>query len=102
MSFLCQNEPINEALITVARLVPHQVALVKPSKTQLRVLLSIRVGEEVTASQIAGRFELSPSFASTLLRRLCAKDYLQRVCESRQYGGVEYRYKLRVGREQTV
>ncbi|MBF4247475.1 MarR family transcriptional regulator, partial [Vibrio anguillarum] len=59
MGFLCQNEPINEALITAARIAPHQVALVKLSKTQLKVLSSIRWGEEVTSSQIADRLDLS-------------------------------------------
>ncbi len=45
MGFLCQNEPINEALITAARCFPHQVARVKPSKTQLKVLDAISVGK---------------------------------------------------------
>ena len=93
MSFLCQNEPINEALITAARLVPHQVARVKPSKTQLKVLNSIKKGEEVTASQIAGRLALSDSWASSLLKNLSERCYLLRTSVSRNTGGVEYTYK---------
>lgn len=94
MSFLCQNEPINEALITAARSVPHQVARIKLSKTQLRVLHSIRRGESVTASQIASRLDLSDSWASTLLKRLYEKNYLQRSGGVRQCGGVEFSYDL--------
>ncbi|EKO3578671.1 MarR family transcriptional regulator [Vibrio metschnikovii] len=94
MSFLCQNEPINEALITAARSVPHQVARIKLSKTQLRVLHSIRHGESVTASQIASRLELSDSWASTLLKRLYEKHYLLRSGGVRQCGGVEFSYDL--------
>ena len=94
MSFLCQNEPINEALITAARSVPHQVARIKLSKTQLRVLYSIRRGESVTASQIASRLDLSDSWASTLLKRLYEKHYLQRSGGVRQCGGVEFSYDL--------
>jgi DNA-binding MarR family transcriptional regulator len=94
MSFLCQNEPINEALITAARLVPHQVARVKPSKTQLKVLGSIKVEEKVTAAQIAHRCDLSESWASTLLKRLYEKHYLRRTGGVRQCGGVEYGYCL--------
>ncbi|AQM21500.1 MarR family winged helix-turn-helix transcriptional regulator [Vibrio anguillarum] len=93
MSFLCQNEPINEALITAARLVPHQVARIKPSKTQLKVLSSIRWGEEVTSSQIADRLDLSESWASTLLNQLNCKLFLERRPNARQNGGVEFFYK---------
>ncbi|MEZ8970001.1 MarR family transcriptional regulator [Vibrio cyclitrophicus] len=92
MSFLCQNEPINEALITAARVVPHQVARVKLSKTQLRVLESISEGEMVTASQIAGRLGLSVSWASSVLKRVRDKHYLQRTGGVRNCGGVEYSY----------
>ncbi len=92
MSFLCQNEPVNEALITAARCFPHQVARVKPSKTQLKVLDSINVGEKVTAAQIAHRCDLSESWASTLLKRLYEKHYLQRTGGVRQCGGVEFSY----------
>lgn len=94
MSFLCQNEPINDALITAARLVPHQVARVKPSKTQLKVLDSIRVGEQVTAVEIANRCSLSTSFASTLLKTLMQKGYLRRKAMTEQTGGVEFRYLI--------
>lgn len=92
MLFLCQNEPINEALITAARLVPHQVARVKPSKTQLKVLGSIRWGEEVTSLQIADRLDLSESWASTLLKRLYEKHYLQRTGGVQETGGIEFIY----------
>ncbi|MCZ4371168.1 helix-turn-helix domain-containing protein [Vibrio diazotrophicus] len=94
MTFLCQNEPINEALITAARIAPHQVALVKPSKTQLKVLNAIKAGEKVTAAQIALRCDLSESWASTLLKRLYEKRYLQRTGGVRQYGGVEFSYSI--------
>ncbi|WP_254313910.1 MarR family winged helix-turn-helix transcriptional regulator [Vibrio coralliilyticus] len=94
MSFLCQNEPVNEALITAARFFPHQVARVKPSKTQLKVLDSINVGEKVTAAQIAHRCDLSESWASTLLKRLYEKHYLQRTGGVRQCGGVEFSYSV--------
>ncbi|WP_102298043.1 MarR family transcriptional regulator [Vibrio cyclitrophicus] len=93
MSFLCQNEPVNEALITIARQVPHQVGLVKLSKTQLRVLKVINVGEEVTALQISERCDLSLSWASSLLRVLYVKCYLIRSSTSLDYGGVEFRYQ---------
>ncbi|EKO4003704.1 MarR family transcriptional regulator [Vibrio fluvialis] len=96
MGFLHQNTPINEALVAAARLVPHQVALVKPSKTQLKVLNSIKAGEKVTAAQIAYRCDLSESWASTLLRQLTERLYLDRTAGARQSGGVEFLYvKLR-------
>ncbi|EKO3932732.1 MarR family transcriptional regulator [Vibrio fluvialis] len=94
MTFLCQNEPINEALITAARCCPHQVVRVKPTKTQLKVLDAIKVGESVTASQVAERCELSPSFASTLLKGLVQKGYLLRREDSRSIGGVEFSYEF--------
>lgn len=94
MSFLCQNEPVNEALITAARCFPHQVARVKPSKTQLKVLDAIKKGESVTAQQMAERCELSQSFTSTLLKGLVERGYLVRNLESRMYGGVEYNYSI--------
>lgn len=94
MTFLCQNEPINEALITAARSTPHQVARIKLSKTQLKVLDSINVGEKVTAAQIAYRCDLSESWASTLLKSLYKKHYLQRTGGVRQCGGVEFFYGL--------
>ncbi|ULN63110.1 MarR family transcriptional regulator [Vibrio gigantis] len=94
MSSLCQNEPVNEALITIARQIPHQVRLVKLSKTQLKVLKSIGQGEQVTATQVAKRCDLSSSFSSTLLKGLVTKSYLSRRGGSRLYGGVEYSYFL--------
>lgn len=94
MTFLCQNEPINEALITAARIAPHQVTLVKLSKTQLKVLNSIQEGEKVTAAQIAHRCDVSESWASTLLKRLYEKHYLQRTGGVRQCGGVEFSYSI--------
>lgn len=94
MSFLYQNEPINEALITIARVVPQQVGMLKLSKTQLKVLQSIRPGEQVTASQVAERCELSPSWASSLLKGGVNKGYLTRRGDSRLFGGVEYIYFL--------
>ena len=92
MSFLCQNEPVNEALITIARKVPHQVGLVKLSKTQLRVLKAINVGEEVTALQISDRCDLSTSWASSNLKRICEKGYLNRKITIRDFGGTEFQY----------
>lgn len=92
MSFLCQNKPVNEALITIARQVPHQVGLVKLSKTQLRVLNVIKVGEEVTALQISERCDLSTSWASTLLNKLFTKGYLERYRGSCEFGGIEFEY----------
>ncbi|RSD32549.1 MarR family transcriptional regulator [Vibrio pectenicida] len=94
MSFLCQNTPINEALITAARNCPHQVVRVKPTKTQLKVLDAIKAGESVTASQIAGRCDLSSRFTSTLLKGLVEKGYLFRRGDSRSFGGVEFSYSL--------
>jgi len=92
MTFLCQTEPINEALITAARIAPHQVALVKPSKTQLKVLNSIKAGEKVTAAQIAHRCDLSESWASTLLKRLYENTISRELEECVNVGGVEFRY----------
>ncbi len=89
-----QNRDINHTLVAAARLVPHQVRLVKLSKTQLRVLDSIKQGEEVTAQQIAERCELSPSWASSLLKRLYEKCYLKRSSISPDRGGVEFSYEL--------
>lgn len=64
---------VSHALVTAARLAPHQVKLVKLSKTQLRVLDSIKQGEEETAQLIAERCSLSPSWASSLLKSLYKK-----------------------------
>lgn len=92
MDNLTQNGPIDPHLVKAARAVPHQVGLVKLSKTQLRVLKSIDASEEVTASQIATRCDLSPSWASTLLRRLFEKCYLQRSSGVLHAGGIEFKY----------
>ncbi len=94
MSFLFQNEPINEALITAARNCPHQVVRVKPTKTQLKVLDAIDKGESVTAQQMAERCDISQSFTSTLLKGLVEKGYLTRKVDSRSFGGVEFSYCL--------
>nr|WP_081454199.1 hypothetical protein [Vibrio furnissii] len=73
---------------------PHQVAMVKPSKTQLKVLNSIKVGAKVTAALIALLCELSECWASTLRKRPCEKHYLQRTGGVRQCGGVEFSYQM--------
>ncbi len=52
---------------------PHQVGLIKLSKTQLKVLQLIMLGEKVTAEQIAERCNLSSSCASTLLKTVWEK-----------------------------
>ncbi|WGW01891.1 helix-turn-helix domain-containing protein [Vibrio sp. YMD68] len=92
MAFLYPNEPINESLITAARIVPHQVARVKLSKTQLRILNAIKNGEKTTAIQIAYRCDLSSSFASTLLKELVKRCHLTRRSSVRKFGGVEFEY----------
>lgn len=94
MQNLAKNTPIDARLSAVARLLPHQVNYVRLSKTQLRVLQSINVGEQVTAVEIANRCEVSESWASTLLKRLYDKQYLQRIEGIRQCGGVEFNYSL--------
>ncbi|WP_354668164.1 MarR family winged helix-turn-helix transcriptional regulator [Vibrio hepatarius] len=66
----------------------------KPTKTQLKVLDAIKKGESVTASQISGRCDLSPSFTSTQLKGLVEKGYLLRRRDSRSFGGVEFSYCL--------
>lgn len=45
MQVCTKNEQINANLIGAARVVPHQVGLIKLSKTQLKVLQSIMSGE---------------------------------------------------------
>ena len=45
MQVCTKNEQINANLIGAARVVPHQVGLIKLSKTQLKVLQSIMPGE---------------------------------------------------------
>ncbi len=94
MQNLAKKPPIDARLSAVARLLPHQVNYVRLSKTQLRVLQSINIGEQVTAVQIAHRCDLSESWASTLLKRLYQKHYLQRSGGVRQCGGVEFTYNL--------
>ncbi|CED71532.1 transcriptional regulator, MarR family [Aliivibrio wodanis] len=94
MANLAKNEHISENLLKCARSVPHQVGLLKLSKTQLIVLQSIKEGEEVTPSQIADRCGLSSSWASSLLKRLVEKYYLTRQDNSRLSGGIEFSYNL--------
>ena len=45
MQICTKNEQINANLIGAARVVPHQVGLIKLSKIQLKVLQSIMPGE---------------------------------------------------------
>ncbi|MEZ8533035.1 MarR family transcriptional regulator [Vibrio cyclitrophicus] len=87
-----QKGEVSHALVAAARLVPHQVKLVKLSKTQLRVLGSIKQGEEVTAQYIAKRCGLSPSWASSLLRQLNERRYLTRASISLERGGTVFTY----------
>ncbi|MFD2179650.1 MarR family transcriptional regulator [Veronia pacifica] len=86
--------PIAPRLSEIAREVPQQVNRVRLSKTQLRVLESIKRGETVTPYEIANRCEISTSFASTLLKRLFEKTYLVRRSESSRFGGLTYLYCL--------
>lgn len=97
VTFLHQSAPINGALMAAARNCPHQVVRVKPTKTQLKVLDAIKVGESVTASQMAERCDISTSFTSTLLKGLVEKGYLARRGDSRSFGGVEFSYLLVCG-----
>ena len=83
---------ISPHLVSAARAAPHQVGLVKLSKTQLRVLLAIKSGEEVTAGDIATRCGLSSAWASTTLRRLCERSYLIRYAKGGTAGGIEFAY----------
>lgn len=94
MQNLAKNRPIDARLSAVARLLPHQVNYVRLSKTQLRVLQSISIGEQVTAVEIANRCEVSTSFASTLLKTLKNKGYLRRKVLTREAGGVEFGYLI--------
>lgn len=84
---------VSHALVAAARLAPHQVKWVKLSKTQLKVLGSIKQGEEVTAQLIAERCDLSPSWASSLLRSLYLRCYLTRVNVGLNFGGVQFGYQ---------
>ncbi|MFV0449465.1 MAG: MarR family transcriptional regulator [Vibrio sp.] len=92
MQNLAKNQPIDARLSAVARLLPHQVNYVRLSKTQLRVLQSINIGEQVTAVEIANRCGVSTSFASTLLKNLKEKGYLRRKVLTHESGGVEFGY----------
>ncbi|MCD9468558.1 MarR family winged helix-turn-helix transcriptional regulator [Photobacterium iliopiscarium] len=92
MPICTKNEQINADLMEAARVVPHQVGLIKLSKTQLKVLQSIMPGEKVTAEQIAERCDLSCSWASTLLKTVWERGYLIRKIYSLESGGVIYRY----------
>ncbi|CAK1725146.1 MarR family transcriptional regulator [Vibrio crassostreae] len=89
---------VSHALVAAARLAPHQVKWVRLSKTQLKVLDSIKQHEEVTAQLIAKRCDLSPSWASSLLRSLYLRCYLTRVNVGLDFGGVEFRYRRLVSR----
>ncbi|WP_045042112.1 MarR family winged helix-turn-helix transcriptional regulator [Photobacterium kishitanii] len=77
-----------------ARVVPHQVGLIKLSKTQLKVLQSIMPGEKVTAEQIAERCDLSCSWASTLLKMVWERGYLVRTAFMREGGGTIFYYSV--------
>lgn len=92
MQFCTKNEQINENLMGAARVVPHQVRLIKLSKTQLKVLQSIMPSEKVTAEQIAERCDLSCSWASTLLKTVWERGYLVRGGYVRVSGGLEFVY----------
>ncbi|MCD9523707.1 MarR family transcriptional regulator [Photobacterium carnosum] len=92
MQICTKNEQINANLMGAARVVPHQVSLIKLSKTQLKVLQSIMPGEKVTAEQIAERCELSSSWASTLLKTVWERGYLVRGSYVRMNGGLEFVY----------
>ncbi|NOI87321.1 MarR family transcriptional regulator [Vibrio sp. 99K-1] len=93
-----QKGDLSHVLVATARLAPHQVKWVRLSKTQLRVLDSIKQHEEVTAQLIAKRCDLSPSWASSLLRSLYLRCYLTRVNVGLDFGGVEFRYRSLVSR----
>ncbi|PSU23288.1 MarR family winged helix-turn-helix transcriptional regulator [Photobacterium kishitanii] len=93
MQICAKNEQINANLMGAARVVPHQIGLIKLSKTQLKVLQSIMPGEKVTAEQIAERCELSSSWASTLLKTVWERGYLRRTVFMREGGGVAFEYK---------
>ena len=92
MQICTKNEQINVDLMEAARAVPHQVGLIKLSKTQLKVLQSIMPGEKVTAEQIADRCELSNSWASTLLKTVWERGYLEKIICIRKNGGIKYIY----------
>ncbi|TCT53068.1 MarR family transcriptional regulator [Vibrio crassostreae] len=87
-----QKGELSHALVAAARLAPHQVKWVKLSKTQLKVLGSIKQGEEVTAQLIAERCDLSPSWASSLLRALLERRYVKRINLIPPKGGMTFIY----------
>lgn len=89
-----QNGQIDPRLSHVARLLPHQINRVRLSKTQYRVLQAIEKGEQVTPNQIAERCGISSSFASTLLKRLWGKLYLDRKPRIIDSGGKEFCYSI--------
>nr|WP_238088695.1 MarR family winged helix-turn-helix transcriptional regulator [Photobacterium damselae] len=92
MQICAENKQINSNLMEAARVAPHQVGLIKLSKTQLKVLQSINPGEEVTSEQIAKRCNLSSSWASTLLKTVWERGYLVRTLFVRESGGIEFIY----------
>ncbi|HFQ4959186.1 TPA: MarR family transcriptional regulator [Vibrio vulnificus] len=94
MAKITHKRDIDHNLMAAAQAVPHQVRLVKLSKTQLKVLDSIRRGEEVTAQQISERCDLSASWSSSLLKMIWERGYLNRVAVGCDFGGLEYFYKL--------
>ncbi|MGR5050705.1 MarR family transcriptional regulator [Photobacterium damselae] len=94
MHICAKNKQINADLMEAARVVPHQVGLIKLSKTQLKVLQSIMPGEKVTAEQIAERCNLSSSWASTLLKTVWERGYLVRTAFIREGGGVMFYYLI--------
>ncbi len=94
MQICTKNRQINANLMEAARVAPHQVGLIKLSKTQLKVLQSINLGEEVTSEQIAERCNLSSSWASTLLKMVWERGYLVRTASTRGGGGYLFNYKL--------
>lgn len=87
-----QSGQIAPRLGSIARVVPHLVELVWLSKTQLRVLSLLNEEEAVEATEVAIRFGLSPSWASTTLKRLWEKGYVKRRVSSSVTGGVFYLY----------
>lgn len=92
MQNLAKNGQIDARLSAAARLFPHQVNYVRLSKTQLKVLQSIKVNERVTAVEMADRCGVSVSFASTLLKILSQKGYLKRKSSNKRLGGIEFMY----------
>ncbi|TLS83872.1 winged helix-turn-helix transcriptional regulator [Photobacterium damselae subsp. damselae] len=92
MPICAKNKQINANLMEAARAVPHQVGLIKLSKTQLKVLQSINPREEVTSEQIAKRCDLSSSWASTLLKTIWERGYLKRTKIINDGGSIAFIY----------